>query len=140
MNQNFSAAPSILAEFSRQGAKVVAVTAKDKLRRMLAHGLVGGIAFSAEKADQCSKKENGIDDCTGYVGMPLPGVYSADLSLFVLEAGIKILERDRPDIMYLSLTDYIQHKFAPGTKEADNFYAASTTPSDAWSGLGPSSP
>ena len=65
-----------------------------------------------------------IDDCTGYVGMPLPGVYSADLSLFVLEAGIKILERDRPDIMYLSLTDYIQHKFAPGTKEADNFYAA----------------
>ena len=31
--------PSILAEFSRNGAKVVAITAKDKLRRLLGKGI-----------------------------------------------------------------------------------------------------
>jgi phosphonoacetate hydrolase len=125
MNEpEFLRADSILAAFSQAGAKVVAITAKDKLSRMLAHNIKNGIAFSAEKADKCSKKENGIDNCLEYVGKPLPNVYSGDLSLFVLEAGIKILEREKPDIMYLSLTDYIQHKYAPGTKEANDFYQA----------------
>src|SRR3546814_20381510 len=33
------------------------------------------------------------------------------------------MERERPDIMYLSTTDYVQHKHAPGTPEANAFYA-----------------
>jgi phosphonoacetate hydrolase len=45
-----------------------------------------------------------------------------ELSLFVLEAGVRILERDRPDILYLSLTDWVQHKYAPGEPEAIEFY------------------
>ena len=28
----------------------------------------------------------------------------------------------RPDVMYLSTTDYVQHKHAPGTDGADAFY------------------
>jgi phosphonoacetate hydrolase len=115
---------SILAAFSQQGAKVAVVTAKDKLMKMLRHQIQGGIKFSSEKADQCTQAENGLNDGLAYVGCPLPEVYSADLSLFVLEAGIKILERERPDLMYLSLTDYIQHKYAPGSKEANDFYQA----------------
>ena len=43
------------------------------------------------------------------------GVYSAALSEFVFRAGVALLERERPDIMYLSTTDYVQHKHAPGT-------------------------
>ncbi|NLI30353.1 MAG: phosphonoacetate hydrolase [Nitrospiraceae bacterium] len=123
MNEaRFLRAESLLAVFSEHGAKVASITAKDKLSRMLSHGVKGGIAFSAEKADECSLAENGIENCLDYVGMPLPDVYSADLSLFVLEAGVKVLERERPDIMYLSLTDYIQHKHAPGSPEANEFY------------------
>ena len=57
------------------------------------------------------------------VGLPLPSVYSAELSEFVFAAGVKLMERDRPDIMYLSTTDYIQHKHAPGTEVANRFYA-----------------
>ena len=53
----------------------------------------------------------------------MPDVYSAGLSEFVFAAGVKIMERDRPQIMYLSTTDYIQHKHAPGTPVADDFYA-----------------
>jgi len=58
-----------------------------------------------------------------FVGMPVPSVYSAELSEFVFAAGVKLLETRRPDLMYLSTTDYIQHKFAPGTDGANKFYA-----------------
>jgi len=83
----------------------------------------GNVSFSSEKADQCTLLENGIENVLDLVGMPLPDMYSMDLSLFVLEAGIKLLERDRPDLMFLSLTDYIQHKHAPGSPVSDEFYA-----------------
>jgi phosphonoacetate hydrolase len=116
---------TIFAQFARAGARVAAVTAKDKLRRQLGKGLDlarGNICFSSEKADTCTRAENGIENALDFVGMPLPHMYSMDLSLFVLEAGIRILERDRPDILYLSLTDYIQHKYAPHEAEAIRFY------------------
>ena len=125
MNEpEFLRVDSILAEFSKHGAKVVAITAKDKLTKLLRHKIKDGITFSSEKADKCTIKENGIENCLEYVGKSLPDVYSGDLSLFVLDAGIKILEREKPDITYLSLTDYIQHKYAPGTREANEFYQA----------------
>jgi phosphonoacetate hydrolase len=123
MNEpEFLRADSILAKFSEHGAKVVTITAKDKLAKMLAYKLQHGISFSAEKADKCTKKDNGIDNCLAYVAMPLPSEYSADLSLFALEAGIRVLEREKPDLMYISLSDYIQHKYAPGSNEANEYY------------------
>jgi phosphonoacetate hydrolase len=115
-------AETILAAFSRAGARVAVVTAKDKLRRLLGHGM-RGICFSAEKADDTTVAEHGIADALGLVGLPRPSVYSADLSEFVLAAGVTLMEAVRPDIMYLSTTDYVQHKHAPGTPEANTFYA-----------------
>src|SRR5262249_23497915 len=117
-------AESILAKFSRSGARGVAITAKSKLAKMLAYGLRNAITFSAEQASACQAVNNGLPDCLSYVGKPLPSEYSADLSLFVLEAGIRILAREHPDLMYLSLSDYIQHKHAPGSREATDFYIA----------------
>ncbi|SFB31908.1 phosphonoacetate hydrolase, partial [Collimonas sp. OK607] len=105
------------------GAKVAVITAKDKLRGLLGHKMRGGICFSAEKADQATLEQNGVGNLLELVGMPLPSVYSAELSEFVFAAGVKLLETQRPDIMYLSTTDYIQHKFAPGTPGANAFYA-----------------
>ncbi|AMO98541.1 phosphonoacetate hydrolase [Collimonas arenae] len=115
-------AGTILAAFADAGAKVAVVTAKDKLRGLLGHKM-RGICFSAEKADQATVEQNGIDNLLELVGMPLPSVYSADLSEFVFAAGVKLLASQRPDIMYLSTTDYIQHKYAPGTPGANAFYA-----------------
>jgi phosphonoacetate hydrolase len=123
----FLRAPTILAGMYDAGFKVAAVTAKDKLRSLLSHGLDysdgRAIAFSSEKADQATMKANGIDDVLNFVGLPLPEVYSADLSEFVFAAGVKLVQRYRPDLMYLSTTDYIQHKVGPGTKIANDFYA-----------------
>jgi phosphonoacetate hydrolase len=118
-------APTILAAFSRRGAKVAAITAKDKLRRQLGNDMDiagGAINFSSEKADRASREENGIADVLALVGRPLPDMYSPDLSLFVLAAGVKLLETQRPLLMYLSLTDFVQHTYAPGTPEANRYY------------------
>ncbi|MER7394328.1 phosphonoacetate hydrolase [Streptomyces sp. NPDC000151] len=116
-------APTLFAEFSQAGAKVAVITAKDKLRRLLGKGLKDGICFSAEKADRVTQQDNGIEKVLERVGMPLPSVYSAELSELVMAAGVDVLERDRPELTYLSLTDYIQHKHAPGSPVANDFYA-----------------
>ena len=120
-------ADTIFKGFHDAGATVAVVTAKDKLRRLLGHGLdfASGraICFSSEKSDRATLAENGIEGVNGLVGLPVPPVYSADLSEFVFAAGVKLLETRRPDLMYLSTTDYIQHKHAPGSPEANAFYA-----------------
>jgi len=115
-------AGTILAALSDAGLKVAVVTAKDKLRGLLGHGMTG-ICFSAEKADRATLADGGIANVPALVGKPVPSVYSADLSEFVFAAGVKLLETERPDVMYLSTTDYVQHKCAPGTSGANDFYA-----------------
>jgi phosphonoacetate hydrolase len=108
-------APTILAELANAGQSVAVVTAKDKLRKLLGHGMKG-VCFSAEKADEATLEENGIDEVVELVGMP-------ELSEFVFAAGVELMSHERrPDVMYLSTTDYVQHKHAPGTEDADAFY------------------
>jgi phosphonoacetate hydrolase len=106
-------AGTILAAFAAAGAPVAVVTAKDKLRTLLGKDLAG-ICFSAEKADAAQQ---------ALAGKPLPSVYSAELSEFVFAAGVKLMETRKPDLMYLSTTDYVQHKAPPGSAAANAFYA-----------------
>jgi len=115
-------APTILAALADAGHSVAVVTAKDKLRTLLGHRMKG-ICFSSEKADQATEQENGITDVLPLVGMPVPDVYSAELSEFVFAAGVRLIETRRPDFLYLSTTDYVQHKHAPGDPDANRFYA-----------------
>jgi len=117
-------ASTILAALSAAGQRCAVITAKDKLRRLLGFGMTG-ICFSSEKADTATVAENGITGVVELVGMAVPDVYSAELSEFVFAAGLKLMQRqaDRPAFMYLSTTDYIQHKHAPGTAGANAFYA-----------------
>jgi len=122
-------APTILAALSHAGKRCAVVTAKDKLRQLLGKGMSlagGGVCFSSEKADQTTLADNGITDVVQLVGKPVPSVYSADLSEFVFAASVQLMRRpaqQRPDVMYLSTTDYFQHKHAPGTAGANAFYA-----------------
>ena len=120
-------APTLLAALASAGRCVAVVTAKDKLRKLLGHGMKG-ICFSAEKADEANWADNGISAVLDLVGMERPSVYSAELSEFVFAAGVRLMSRPvgqhgRPDVMYLSTTDYVQHKHAPGTEGADAFFA-----------------
>ena len=117
---------TLFPSFQRVGCRIAVVTAKDKLRGLLGKDLElapgKACSFSSEKSDKASLAENGIEGVNALVGMPVPDVYSAGLSEFVFAAGVKLMERDRPEIMYLSTTDYIQHKHAPGTPVANAFY------------------
>ncbi len=118
-------APTIFEAFQKAGASVAVVTAKDKLRLLLGNGLKfdgSAVCFSSEKADQATLAANGIENVCATVGMGVPQVYSAELSEFVFAAGVKLLQSMRPHLMYLSTTDYIQHKYAPGTPGANDFY------------------
>jgi phosphonoacetate hydrolase len=80
-----------------------------------------GICFSSERAREASREENGLDNIEQLVGRPTPDMYSPDLSLFVLDAGIKLLEAGRSDVLYLSLSDMVQHSAGPGEELADKF-------------------
>ena len=123
----FLRAPTIFSHYYSAGARVAVITAKDKLRALLGSGLSfdedRAICFSSERADQATLAANGIEDASAWLGKPVPEVYSADLSEFVFAAGVKILEEWQPDVMYLSTTDYIQHKFAPEEEGALSFHA-----------------
>ena len=123
----FLRAPTLFSKFYEAGARVAMVTAKDKLRALLGAGLKfdedRAVAFSSERADTTTKAEHGIENASAWLGRPVPEVYSADLSEFVFAAGVKLLREWAPDIMYLSTTDYIQHKFAPEEQGAKDFYA-----------------
>jgi phosphonoacetate hydrolase len=122
----FLRAPTIFQAFYDAGAKVAVVTAKDKLRALLGKGLAfdegRALCFSAEKSDTTTKAEHGIDNASKHFGLPVPEVYSAELSEFVFAAGVQLLREFRPDIMYLTTTDYVQHKYAPGVPQANAFY------------------
>jgi phosphonoacetate hydrolase len=102
---------TILALMARAGVTTAAVTAKDKLRKLLGRNL-DGICCSSE----CAGPE-----IEAMVGRGRPDMYSADLSLFVLDAGLALLERGKARLLYLSLSDYVQHAHAPGAREADAF-------------------
>jgi phosphonoacetate hydrolase len=123
----FLRAPTLFSKYYEGGSRVAVVTAKDKLRALLGAGLEFGedraICFSSEKADLATKADNGIHNASEWLGRPVPEVYSADLSEFVLAAGVKILKEWSPNVMYLSTTDYVQHKFAPNQQGAKDFYS-----------------
>ena len=114
----FLRAPSILATFSQAGAKVCVVTAKDKLRKLLGHGLdmSTAVCFSTEFAADVTEAEHGIAEAP--IPFPIPSVYSAEVSQAVFAAGVSLLHSHKPDLMYLSTTDYIQHMFAPDEEGA----------------------
>ena len=118
---------TLFPALQRAGCRIAVITAKDKLRGLLGKDLELGpgkaCSFSSEKAAETTLADNGITDVPTLVDLPVPDVYSAALSAFVFAAGVKLMERDRPEIMYLSTTDYIQHKHPPGSAAADDFYA-----------------
>ena len=121
-DDSFLRASTIFEAFEKAGAKVAVITAKEKLRKLLGKNLSKAICFSSEKADKANLKDNRIENVLDLVKKPLPEVYSSDLSEFIFAAAVEIIKKEKIDLMYLSTTDFIQHKAAPGDKMANDFY------------------
>ena len=117
----FLRAPSIHKALINHGARVLCVTAKDKLRRLLAHGDVP--ATSAEMAHQHPLPAYGIKDLVALVGRKNPGPYEWDMSHYALEIGLAVSREAGPlDLLYVSTTDFVQHAEPPGGPMADRFF------------------
>ncbi|TQV91182.1 hypothetical protein V2A60_009372 [Cordyceps javanica] len=109
---------TILAEMAARGVRVAAITAKDKLRKILRRGL------DRPGTTVCYSTQLASDEVLAWLGRDArPDQYSAELSLHVLEAGVKLLREARADLLYLTLSDYVQHKYAPHEREAQQFLA-----------------
>ncbi len=121
---HFRRCPTLLTAAADAGRKVAFITAKEKLRTVLGDGVVerGGIVFSSEKVDEARKETHGIDDATAIIGKPRPEIYSGDASIYVLEAGAALAEQGVADFLYLSTTDFMQHKFGPEAAEILDFH------------------
>jgi phosphonoacetate hydrolase len=118
----FLRCPTVLSAFSQAGRTVAVVTTKDKLRKLLGKDLQG-ICFSVERAHEATEEENGISGVTEKIGRENPGVYDPECSVYCIEAGDWLMRTHRPDLLYLSTTDFVQHKYRPEDPEAINFYA-----------------
>jgi len=114
-------ATTIHAALHAAGARVLMVTAKDKLRRLLGSGQVPSI--SAERAHELSLPAFNLGDIPAVVGRPNPAIYDWDLSHYAMELGLAVHRRVGLDLLYVSLTDYVQHKQPPGGELADLFFS-----------------
>ncbi len=117
---SFLRATTIHAAAHRAGIGVLCVTAKDKLRALLASG--GVPAFSAELAHEQSLADG--TPVTEIVGAKNPGIYDWELSPYTIEMAVAIAARLDARLVYASLTDFVQHAAAPGEPLADAFYQA----------------
>jgi len=114
-------APSIHAAFEAAGVPTLMVTTKDKLRLLLGHGGVPSV--SVERAAGASLDTYGIDDIEALVGEPAPGVYDPHASHYAMRIGLAALQHaPQLRLLYISLTDRVQHASAPGEALADDFF------------------
>ncbi|MGO9753148.1 MAG: alkaline phosphatase family protein [Solirubrobacteraceae bacterium] len=117
---SFLRATTIHAAAHQQGIGTLCVTAKDKLRALLASG--GVPAFSAERAHEQSLQDG--TPVTEIVGAPNPGIYDWQLSPYTIDMAVALAGRLQAQLVYASLTDFVQHSAAPGESMADDFYRA----------------
>ena len=102
----FIKADNMFQEATRQGARSLLVTAKDKLRKLLGDGAT--LSVSSEQPPQWV-----VDG----VGEP-PPIYSLEVNEWVIDAGRYILGQEHYDLVYLTTTDYAMHTYAPEDPEA----------------------
>jgi phosphonoacetate hydrolase len=117
---SFLRATTIYAAAHAAGVSALCVTAKDKLRRLLASGSVP--AFSAESAHAQTLADG--TPLIDVVGRANPGIYDWELSPYTIDLALALADRLGAQLVYASLTDFVQHSAAPGEPMADSFYRA----------------
>ena len=117
---------TLLTAAADAGRKVAFITAKEKLRTVLGDGIVerGGIVFSSEKVDEAEEETHGVS--------MMRNRSSANRGRRSTRA-MRRSTSSRParrwsssgrasDFLYLSLTDFMQHKYVPDAPESLDFH------------------
>jgi len=110
-------APSIHAALAEAGVSVLAVTTKDKLRGLLGAGRVPCV--SAEQAGRLELP--GLGPVSRVVPGPVPDIYDWSCSHYALELGLALAAVLEVELLYVSLTDFVQHAAAPGEELSDAY-------------------
>ncbi len=128
MNEpRFLRSATIFERLEQAGVRTLCVTAKDKLRALL--GAVQDprsprpTSLSAERAHEQTVPELRGRSILDAVGKPNPGIYSPDVSHYAMEMALALHEPLGARVVYVSLTDYVQHKEPPRGPVSDRFLA-----------------
>lgn len=97
---------TVLEERAAAGETVAALVAKEKLERMVGRG-----------CDVIASAESPPEWLTDAVG-DAPDIYSGAASRWLLAAATHVIDEVDPDLLYVSTTDVVPHKHAPGTPPA----------------------
>ena len=114
---------TILAALADAGVETAAVTAKDKLRLMLSRGPEGHqLLLRACRPRQ--RRETASVTSRRWWAARNPTSTPATSPSTSSTPALRLLERKAASLLYLSLSDFIQHAHAPGTPEANAFNRA----------------
>ena len=100
---DFILAPTIFQRATAAGRRSALLTAKDKLRTLLARGATE--AISAESPPPWLVEAIG----------PPPPILSVEVNHWLVRAATALCRSRPPDLVYLSTTDYAQHMHAPAS-------------------------
>lgn len=99
-------AETVFRRAGRMGLRSAVLTAKDKLKTLICDG--------AEVAE-CA--ENPSQWLVGRLGPP-PGVFTIEVNHWLFRAAREVLREHKPDMLYLTTTDYVTHTYAPEDEKA----------------------
>lgn len=99
-------AETMFQRATKQGARSLLVSSKDKLRRLLGDGPT--FCFSSEQAPEWVSRA---------VGDP-PPVYSLEVNGWIIDAARYVLSKEHYDLVYLTTTDYAMHTYGPEQPES----------------------
>jgi phosphonoacetate hydrolase len=105
---DFIRVPTIFERARNCGRRSAVVTAKDKLRTLIARG-----------ADEVISAETPPAWIVDAIGAP-PPILSVEVNHWLFRAAEVLCRTRPPDLLYLTLTDFAQHKFAPETEQSQH--------------------
>lgn len=108
-SSSFMMCETYLERAARRGQRTLLLTAKDKLRRLLAKDC--DKSYSVEMPDPriCEEFE------------PPPGIYEPDASPWLLRAAAHEISSRDWDVVYVSTTDFVPHKYSTKDPEAREY-------------------
>ena len=109
---DFVLAPTLMEMGSAAGRKTAVLASKQKLCDMIGKG--AETVVTAEDPPEWLIPRAGAKE----------DIYSGAVNLWLLRAARAVLEEEKPDLLYVTTTDYLQHKYGPDSAEAQAHHAA----------------
>ncbi len=126
---DFVLSPTLGERGAAAGRKTAVLASKQKLCNMIGKG--ADLVVTAEDPPPWLIERAG----------PKEEIYSGEVNVWLLRAALAVVRERKPDLIYVSTTDYIQHNHGPEEAEAQAHLAALDAEigrlADAWSSLHP---